>query len=76
MKSETTFYERQDYYSLKRFEDIVMLRVGKNFLFESIDLAFPNLLLDVFDDVAKNDKVKAMVIMNDIEQLGCKKYSI
>ena len=58
MKAETTFNERQDFYLLKRFDDIVMLRLGKNFLFESIDLAFTNPLLDVFDDNAENDKIK------------------
>jgi 2-(1,2-epoxy-1,2-dihydrophenyl)acetyl-CoA isomerase len=74
MKAETTFYERQDFYLLKRFDDIVMLRLGKNFLFESIDLAFTNPLLDVFDDIAENDKIKSLVIMNDIEQIGSERY--
>jgi len=47
MKPEKSSYERQDFYWLKRFDDIAMLKLGKNFLFESIDLAIENPLLDV-----------------------------
>jgi hypothetical protein len=47
MKREKSSYERQDFYWLKRFDDIAMLKLGKNFLFESIDLAIENPLLDV-----------------------------
>jgi hypothetical protein len=47
MKWEKSSYERQDFYWLKRFDDIAMLKPGKNFLFESIDLAIENPLLDV-----------------------------
>jgi 2-(1,2-epoxy-1,2-dihydrophenyl)acetyl-CoA isomerase len=74
MKPETSSYKRQDFYLLKRFDDIVMLKLGKNFLFESIDRAFENPLLDVFDYIAENDKIRVLVIMNCIEQIGCEKY--
>ena len=62
MKPETSSYERQDFYLLKRFDDIAMLKLGKNFLFESIDRAIENPLLDVFDHIAENDKIKVLVI--------------
>ena len=58
MKVEKTSYEMREFYLLKRFDDIAMLKLGKNFLFDSIDLAFTNPLLDVFDDNAENDKIK------------------
>jgi 2-(1,2-epoxy-1,2-dihydrophenyl)acetyl-CoA isomerase len=74
MKAETTSYKRQDFYLLNRFDDIAMLKLGKNFLFESIDQAIENPLLDVFDHIAQNDKIKVLVIMNCVEQIGCEKY--
>lgn len=58
MKAETTFHERQDFYLLKRFDDVAVLKFGKNFLFESIDRAIDNPLLDVLDHIAENDKIK------------------
>ena len=75
MKAETTPYNRQGFYLLKRFGDIAMLKLGKNFLFESIDRAIENPLLDVFDHIAENDKIKALVIMNCIEQIGSEEYT-
>ena len=74
MKAETTPYNRQGFYLLKRFGDIAMLKLGKNFLFESIDRAIENPLLDVFDHIAQNDKIKVLVIMNCVEQIGCEKF--
>ena len=74
MKAQTTFHEMQDFYMLERFEDIAMLKFGKNFLFESIDRAIENPLLDVLDYIAENDKIKVLVIMNCLEQIGWEKY--
>ncbi|MEJ2166157.1 MAG: hypothetical protein P8X90_11550 [Desulfobacterales bacterium] len=37
MKPQTRSYEMQDFYLLKRFDDIALLKLGKNFLFESIE---------------------------------------
>jgi 2-(1,2-epoxy-1,2-dihydrophenyl)acetyl-CoA isomerase len=74
MMPETNSYERQDFYLLKRFDDVAMLKFGKNFLFELIDRAIENPLLDAFDRIAKNDKIKVLVIMNCMEQNGCEKY--
>ena len=74
MKAHTMFYERQDFYSLKRIGDVAMLKLGKNFLFEAIEQAIRNPLLDVFDHIAANDAIKVLVIMNCSEQIGCAKY--
>ncbi|CAB1058267.1 hypothetical protein D1BOALGB6SA_3023 [Olavius sp. associated proteobacterium Delta 1] len=74
MKAQTTSYERQDFYLLKRFDDVAILRLGKNFLLEAIDQAIRNPLLDVFDHIAANDRIKVLVIMNCSEQIGCAEY--
>jgi 2-(1,2-epoxy-1,2-dihydrophenyl)acetyl-CoA isomerase len=74
MKAHTTSYERQDFYSLKRIGDFAMLKLGKNFLFEAIDQAIRNPLLDVFDHIAATDTIKVLVIMNCSEHMGCAKY--
>ena len=58
MRPHTRSYEMQDFYLLKRIDDIAMLKFGKNFLFESIDRAIENPLLDVLDYIAENDKIK------------------
>ena len=42
MRVETTSYERHDFYSLKQFNDVAMLKLGKNFLSNAIDQAIEN----------------------------------
>ncbi len=74
MKAHTNSYERPDFYQLKRFDDIAILKLGKNFLFEAIDQAIRNPLLDLFDHIAANDRIKVLVIMNCSEQIGCAEY--
>jgi 2-(1,2-epoxy-1,2-dihydrophenyl)acetyl-CoA isomerase len=74
MKTETASYERQGFYRLNRIDDAAILKLGKNFLVEAIDLAIENPLLEVFDRMAENDEIKALVIQNCIEQIGCEEY--
>jgi len=74
MKAHTIFYERRDFYSLKQIGDVAILKLGKNFLFEAIDQAIRNPLLDVFDHIAADDRIKVLVIMNCSEQIGCAEY--
>jgi 1,4-dihydroxy-2-naphthoyl-CoA synthase len=74
MSAETTSYERQGFYRLNRIDDAAILKLGKNFLVEAIDLAIENPLLEVFDRMAENDEIKALVIQNCIEQIGCEEY--
>lgn len=64
MKAETTSNENQNFYLVERLDDITILRLGKDFLFESIDRAINHPLLDVFDDISKNDEAKVLVITN------------
>ena len=74
MGVETTSYERQGFYSLKQIDDVATLKLGKNFLSNTIDLAIKNSLFDVFDHIAENDEIKVLVIMNCQEQIGCEGY--
>ena len=74
MSLKTTSYERQGFFSLKQFEDIATLKLGKNFLPNAIDLAIENPLLGVFDHIADSNEVKVLVIMNCLEQIGCEEY--
>ena len=74
MKAKINSYERQDFYQLKRFNDIAILKFGKNFLFEAIERAIENPLLDVLDHISANDRIKALVIMNCLEQIGREAY--
>ena len=74
MSVETTSYERQGFYSLKQFDDVATLKLGNNFLSNTIDLAIKNSLFDVFDHISDNGEIKVLVIMNCHEQIGCEGY--
>jgi 2-(1,2-epoxy-1,2-dihydrophenyl)acetyl-CoA isomerase len=74
MKIETTSYESQDFYSLKENDDVAVLKLGKNFLPNAIDQGTENSLLDDFDHIAENNKIKVLVIMNCLEKMGREKY--
>jgi enoyl-CoA hydratase/carnithine racemase len=74
MSLKTTSYERQGFFSLKQFDDIATLKLGKNFLPNAIDLAIENPLLGVFNHIADSNEVKVLVIMNCLEQIGCEEY--
>ena len=64
MKDKTIVDEKQDFYLVERLDDVVILRLGINFLFEAIDRAMNNPLLDVFDDISKSDEIKVLMITN------------
>ena len=51
MEVETTLEDKQGCYTLTRYEDIAILRFGKDFLFESIDLSIAKSLFDVFERI-------------------------
>jgi 2-(1,2-epoxy-1,2-dihydrophenyl)acetyl-CoA isomerase len=74
MKAQATSYERQEFFLLKRLDDVAVLKLGKNFLFEAIDQAIRNPLLDVFDQITANKGIKILVIMNCIEKIGSAEY--
>ena len=67
-------YERQGFYSLKQFDNVATLKLGRNFLSNAIDLALKNSMIDVFDHIAEKDEIKVLVLMNCQEQIGCEGY--
>ena len=74
MKAETSSRDNQGFYALERRDDIGILRLGKNFLFESMDLSFGNRLLDVIERISKNDAIKALLVINNPEKIGSEEY--
>jgi enoyl-CoA hydratase/carnithine racemase len=74
MKAEKNIYERQNFYLLKRFDDVAVLKLGKNFLIEAIDQAIKNPLLDVFEHIAENHEIKSLVILNCFGRIGSEEY--
>lgn len=74
MEEETTLENRQGCYALTRYEDIAILRFGKDFLFESIDLSVSNRLFDVFERISQSNEIKVLVIMNCPEKIGGEEY--
>lgn len=63
-----------DFYLLERRNDIVILRLGKNFLFETINHALKHPLMDVFDSIFENDDIGVLMITNCPEKTGCDDY--
>jgi len=74
MSGKKTSYEEHGFYSLKQFDDVATLKLGNNFLSNTIDLAIKNSLFDVFDHISDNGEIKVLVIMNCHEQIGCEGY--
>ena len=57
MEEETTLENRQGCYAHTWYEDIAILRFGKDFLFESIDLSVSNRLFDVFERISQSSEL-------------------
>ena len=74
MKAKAASYQRQDFYVLEHYDQVAVLKLGKNFLSNAIDMAIENPLLDIFDQIAEDDETMVMVIMNCLEQIGCEEY--
>jgi hypothetical protein len=74
MKEEGSSPKNQDFYTVERLNDIVILRLGKNFLFESIARAINHPVLDVFDDISENRDIKVLIITNCPEKTTGDEY--
>jgi 2-(1,2-epoxy-1,2-dihydrophenyl)acetyl-CoA isomerase len=74
MKAKAACYERHDFYWLEYYDDVAVLRLGKKFLSNAINMASQNPLLDILDQIAAKDEITVMVIMNCLEQIGCEEY--
>ena len=66
--------DKQGFFTLTIDEDIALLRLGKDFLFESIDLCVSNRLFDGLERIAQSRQIKALVIINCQEKIGCEEY--
>lgn len=75
MKPASVPDEKSDFYRVERRDDVAILRLGKNFLFEAIEVALHNPLLDVVDDISKNDDISVVVIINCAEKTGGDDYA-
>ena len=74
MGSNISLDEKFGCYTLKRYKDIAILRLGKDFLFELIDLSVSNRLLDIFERISQSREIKVLVIMNCPEKMGGEQY--
>ena len=74
MAEATILEEKQWCYALNGYEDIAILRFGKDFFFESIDLSVSNRLFDVFERISQSSEIKVLVIMNCPEKIGGEEY--
>ena len=74
MVSETTLEDKQGCYTLTICEDIAILRLGKDFLLESIDLSVSKRLLDAFERLSQRSEIKILVIINCPEKIGGEEY--
>jgi 2-(1,2-epoxy-1,2-dihydrophenyl)acetyl-CoA isomerase len=74
MESQIALDETPGCCALKRYEDIAVLRLGKDFLFESIDLSISSKIFEVFDRISQNNEIKSLVIVNCSDKIGCNEY--
>lgn len=74
MNDQTTSCIIPDFFLVEGLDDIAILRLGENFLFETIDRAINNPLLDVLDDISINDEVRVLIIINCSEKAGVDEY--
>ena len=74
MKEERASPKIQDFFTVERLEHIAILKLGKNFLFESIARAINHPVLDVFDEISKNRDIKVLIITNCPEKTAGDEY--
>lgn len=74
MEVETTLEDKQGCYRLDRCDGIAILRLGKDFLLESIDLSASNRVFNVFERISHSTEIKVLVVINCPEKIGCEEY--
>lgn len=74
MQKGTDLEQTYDFFSAKRIEDIVILRLKENLLLHGTDLNARDSLFDYIDYVSKSDDVKAVLIIGSPEKKGCEEY--
>lgn len=74
MNKEISIGKSWNFHSLTLNDDAVSITLGSNFIFDLINLSVSNQLMDLFDCISKNDKIRILVITNSAEKVGCKEY--
>ncbi len=68
MKKDLDINESQDFFLIKRVEDIIVIRLRGNLLQMATDLNARNKLLDYLDQIEKNESIKVIVILSSPEK--------
>ncbi|MEE4265328.1 MAG: enoyl-CoA hydratase/isomerase family protein [Desulfobacteraceae bacterium] len=74
MEEETTLEDKQGCYTLSKSGDIAILRLGKDFLLESIDLSGANRLFEVIELISQSKEIKVLVVLNCPKKIGSEEY--
>jgi len=74
MKKNQGLDMRCDFFSAKRLEDIVMIKLKENLLFYATDLGAKNTILEYFDCVSRSSSIKVVVILGFPYKTGCEEY--
>jgi enoyl-CoA hydratase/carnithine racemase len=74
MGSNIAFDEKIGCYTLSKSGDMAILRLGKDFLFESIDLSIANRLFEVIELISQSNEIKVLAILNCPGKIGCEAY--
>ena len=74
MNKEISIGKSWDFQSLTLNNGVVSITLGSNFLFDLINLSVSNQLIELFDCISKNDKIRILVIKNSPGKVDCKGY--
>lgn len=74
MKKETNLYERHDFFSAKRIDNILTVRFKEDMLFRATDLSKRDDVLDYLDRVSKSDSIKVIVFFSSPDKSGIEEY--
>lgn len=67
-------FNNSDFFSAKEIDDSIILSLNKNLLIRSTDLTARDRVLDFFDNIAKSDSIKVVVIVSSPEKSGSEEY--
>lgn len=63
-----------EFFSAKRFEDVVVLRLKENLLLQATDLGARDTVLDYLDLISETLSIKVVLIISDAMKKGCDEY--
>ena len=74
MEKDTDLDEKHDFFSAKRYGNVIMLSFRGNLLLRATDLSARDEVLDYFDRITKSNSIKAVVIFPSTEKTGREEY--